>query len=84
MDEEWMGSTWAVGGRGGGGWGGGGVGATREGVEEPRATIGLVEETAEDAEESMEAAAKRSVPLKVMVFVDGTWLYYSFFGRCAG
>lgn len=31
--------------------------------------------------ESMEIAAQRSVPLKVMVFVDGTWLYYSFFGR---
>lgn len=31
--------------------------------------------------ESMEMAAQQSVPLKVMVFVDGTWLYYSFFGR---
>ncbi|CAM9580962.1 unnamed protein product [Discosporangium mesarthrocarpum] len=27
------------------------------------------------------AAAAMSWPLKVMVFVDGTWLYYSFFGR---
>lgn len=35
----------------------------------------------EDVRESMEAAAKQSVPLKVMVFIDGTWLYYSFFGR---
>lgn len=34
-----------------------------------------------DVRESMEVAAKQSVPLKVMVFVDGTWLYYSFFGR---
>lgn len=33
------------------------------------------------AKESMDAAAKQAVPLKVMVFVDGTWLYYSFFGR---
>lgn len=33
------------------------------------------------AKESMEAAAKQAVPLKVMVFIDGTWLYYSFFGR---
>ncbi|CAB1116077.1 unnamed protein product [Ectocarpus sp. CCAP 1310/34] len=32
-------------------------------------------------EESMDVAAKLSVPLKVMVFIDGTWLYYSFFGR---
>lgn len=32
-------------------------------------------------EESIGEAAKRSVPLKAMVFVDGTWLYYSFFGR---
>ncbi|CAM9249952.1 unnamed protein product [Scytosiphon promiscuus] len=31
--------------------------------------------------EEMAAAAKLSVPLKVMVFIDGTWLYYSFFGR---
>lgn len=37
--------------------------------------------TAVSTKESMEAAAKQSVPLKVMVFVDGTWLYYSFFGR---
>lgn len=35
----------------------------------------------EGVRESMEVAAKQSVPLKVMVFVDGTWLYYSFFGR---
>lgn len=38
---------------------------------------GIIEATAK----SVEAAAKSSVPLKVMVFVDGTWLYYSFFER---
>lgn len=78
MDEGWMGNTWAVEGRGRGG--GAVVGATREEVK-PLATA-RAGENMEYTEESMEAAAKRSVPLKAMVFVDGTWLYYSFFGRC--
>lgn len=33
-------------------------------------------------DQSIAEAARQSVPLKVMVFIDGTWLYYSFFGRC--
>ncbi|CAM9124767.1 unnamed protein product [Choristocarpus tenellus] len=32
-------------------------------------------------DENLIEAASRAPPLKVMVFVDGTWLYYSFFGR---
>lgn len=77
-----MGDTWKVGGgRGGGGQGARPAAASAAAVhDERRATVragGIVEST----EKSMVAAAEGSVPLKVMVFVDGTWLYYSFFGR---
>ncbi|CAM9787899.1 unnamed protein product [Pylaiella littoralis] len=72
MDEGWMGNNWTAGDRQGAG-DGGGV-ASGSGM-----VTGAIATAA--AKESMEAAAKQAVPLKVMVFIDGTWLYYSFFGR---
>ena len=63
-----MGNNWAV----GDGGAAGGIAGTA-----PPVSAAVRDST----KESMEAAAKQSVPLKVMVFVDGTWLYYSFFGR---
>lgn len=65
MDKGWMGNNWASGDDGAV------SGMARKAHVASRGST----------KESMEAAAKQSVPLKVMVFVDGTWLYYSFFGR---
>lgn len=75
MEEMLEGRAWVVeGGRTAGG-GGGDVGVSTDGGG------GAAASNAVPTEESMDAAAKLSVPLKVMVFIDGTWLYYSFFGR---
>lgn len=75
MEEGWDGRAWAVEGGGTAGGGGGDVGVSTGGG------AGAASSNAVSTEESMDAAAKLSVPLKVMVFIDGTWLYYSFFGR---
>ncbi|CBJ30424.1 conserved unknown protein [Ectocarpus siliculosus] len=75
MEERLEGRAWVVEGGGTAGGGGGDVGVSTVGGG------GGAVSNAVPTEESMDAAAKLSVPLKVMVFIDGTWLYYSFFGR---
>lgn len=75
MEEGWEGRAWAVEGDGTVEGGDGNVGVSTGGGG------GAAASNAVSPEESMDAAAKLSVPLKVMVFIDGTWLYYSFFGR---
>lgn len=73
MDKGWMGTSWE---------GGGGEGTVTY-RQEPWG-VGGGEGIVEATDESMQAAAARAAPLKVMVFIDGTWLYYSFFGRLGG
>lgn len=80
MDDRWKGNIWDVGG-GGGGTAGRGV---EGGVYSGGVTAGTAAAGPVSTEESMLTAAKQSVPLKIMVFIDGTWLYYSFFGRFVG
>lgn len=74
------GATYSATGTGGADDGNGVVGSANGSGVQNELRHGEVE-IVEATERSMEAAAKQSVPLKVMVFVDGTWLYYSFYGR---